>query len=166
MKTISFGLNTSDIDRAIGEVRKYQSDLTYKCQKLAERLAKEGVAIARVKVAEFDAICSSELLSSIRAEYAGSVPNGATWLVVTDCGWSAYVEFGTGVIGMNSPHPNTSLANWKYDVNEHGDMGWYYFKDGAWHWTKGMPSRPFMYQTGADLRTKVESIAREVFASA
>lgn len=45
-------------------------------------------------------------------------------------------------------------------------MGWYYFKDGDWHWTKGMPSRPFMYQTGMDLRARIESVAREVFTSA
>ena len=87
-------------------------------------------------------------------------------MVITDCPWAFYVEFGTGIVGANSPHPDTSIANWKYDINQHGDMGWYYFKDGDWHWTKGMPSRPFMYQTSMDLRARIESVAREVFASA
>lgn len=45
--------------------------------------------------------------------------------------------------------------------------GWHYFKDGAWHWTQGMPSRPFMYNTASELRSMntIADIAREVFGS-
>jgi hypothetical protein len=156
----------SSIDAAIKEMQAYQEQLTHKCRILAQRVAEIGVEIARVNIADFDAIYSGELLSSIRAEYSGSVPDGASWLVITDCPWAAYVEFGTGIVGQESPHPDTSIVGWKYDVNQHGDMGWYYFKDGEWHWTKGMPSRPFLYQTGMDLRERIEEIAREVFAGA
>jgi len=165
-KSISFGLSVSEIENAIKEVRAYQNDITYKCQIFAERLAQVGVEIARVNVANLDAIYSGELLQSIRSEYAGTVKDGATWLIVTDCNYAAYVEFGTGVMGAGAPHPNTSVVGWKYDINEHGDMGWYYYKDGAWHWTKGMKSRPFMYDTTVALNEKIESIAREVFHSA
>lgn len=156
----------SSIDAAIKQMQAYQEQLTYKCRILAQRVAEIGVEIARVNIADFDAIYSGELLSSIRAEYSGSVPDGVSWLVITDCPWAAYVEFGTGIVGQESPHPDTSIVGWKYDVNQHGDMGWYYFKDGEWHWTKGMPSRPFLYQTGMDLRERIEEIAREVFAGA
>lgn len=166
-KQINFTYDSpSSIDNAIREMKSYQADITYKCKLLAERLANIGVEIARVNVADFDAIYSGELLSSIKAEYDGIIPDGASWMVVTDCPWAFYVEFGTGIVGANSPHPDTSIANWKYDLNQHGDMGWYYFKDGDWHWTKGMPSRQFMYQTGMDLRARIESVAREVFTSA
>ena len=156
----------SSIDDAIRELRAYQSDIAHKCKLLAERLANVGVEIARVKVSDFDAIYSGELLSSIRAEYDGNVPDGASWMVVTDCPWAFYVECGTGVAGANSPHPDPGIAGWKYDINQHGDLGWYYYKDGEWHWTKGMPSRPFMYQTAMNLQSRVESVAREVFGSA
>lgn len=163
MKTISFGLSASEVRDAIKELEKYKDDLNYKCKKLAERLAEEGMAIARLKIAEHDAIYTGELLESIKAEYGGSVPDGAMWYIYTDCPWAIYTEFGTGIKGEQSPHPDTSLANWKYDVNNHGDSGWYYFKDGEWHWTKGMPSRPFMYETGKELELLVAKIAKEVF---
>lgn len=167
LKQINFTYDSpTSIDNAIKEMRSHQADITYKCKLIAERLANIGVEITRVNVADFDAIYSGELLLSIKAEYNGSTPNGASWMVITDCPWAFYVEFGTGIVGANSPHPDTSIANWKYDLNQHGDMGWYYFKDGDWHWTKGMPSRPFMYQTGMDLRTRIENVAREVFTSA
>lgn len=77
--------SVSSIDNAIREIKSYQADITYKCKLLAERLAGIGVEIARVNVADFDAIYSGELLSSIKAEYNGSTPNGASWMVITDC---------------------------------------------------------------------------------
>lgn len=158
--------SASSIDLAIRELQTYQSDIANKCKNLAERLASIGVEIARTNVADFDAIYSGELLSSIKAEYGGNIPDGASWMVVTSCPWTFYVEFGSGVVGANSPHPDPGIAGWKYDIHGHGDLGWYYFKDGEWHWTKGMPSRPFMYQTAMDLRSRIESVAREVFAGA
>lgn len=59
----------SSIDAAIKEMQAYQEQLTNKCRILAQRVAEIGVEIARVNIADFDAIYSGELLSSIRAEY-------------------------------------------------------------------------------------------------
>jgi hypothetical protein len=166
-KKISFGLSVSEINRAVKELRQYQAEINYKCQKLAEKLAEEGVFIARLKIAEYDAVYTSELLQSIKSEYGGVVQNGATWIVYTDCPHAAWVEFGTGIVGSQSPHPDTSLVNWRYDVNEHGEAGWFYFNstDGKWHWTKGMISRPFMFETGQELHKLVSKVAKEVFGS-
>ena len=71
-----------------------------------------------------------------------------------------YVEYGTGVIGRGSPHPDLSRVGWRYDVNEHGETGWWYpsgiddpnptkyrGENGWWAWTRGQRSRPFMYET-------------------
>lgn len=72
--------------------------------------------------------------------------------------YAKYVEFGTGPKGKASPHP---LGG------SYRDDGWVYKseKDGEFHYTEGMPARPFMYPTfkkyeeeitkriGADLRT-------------
>ena len=95
------------------------------------------------------------------------VSNGASYYIYTDCDWAAFVEFGTGVVGKSNPHPDTGLANWKYDTNNHGEAGWWYFNDGEWHWTKGMPSRPFMYETAQELRdmSVIMNIAKDVFGS-
>lgn len=64
-----------------------------------------------------------------------------------------YVEFGTGIIGKENPHPSKDgfggeYALSDYDSNGYGHAGWYYTDaDGKRHWTKGMPARPFMYNT-------------------
>ncbi len=165
MMTISFGLSEKEIDRAIKQVEKYKKDIENKTKLLAERLAHEGVMIAQAKIMEFPSIYTGELLSSISDEPGMVLSNGAEYIIYTGCEWAPYVEFGTGIVGSENPHPNPAITNWKYDVNQHGEAGWNYFKDGEWHWTKGMPSRPFMYETAQDLRLKIPIIAREVFGN-
>jgi hypothetical protein len=165
-KKISFGLSVSEVENAIKELRQYKSEITYKCQRFAERLAEEGVYIARVKIAEHNAIYTSELLDSIHHEYGGMIEYGGKWIIYTNCDYAPYVEFGTGIVAKQSgQHPLASLMNWKYDTNDRGEAGWHYFneKDGQWHWTNGIQSRPFMFETGQDMRKIIPKIAKEIF---
>lgn len=67
-------------------------------------------------------------------------------------------EFGTGITGLNNPHPEASIKGWRYDVNEHGEKGWWYLgDDNEWHWTKGLPARKMFFNTKKEL----EQIAKE-----
>lgn len=165
-KKITFGLSVKEIKKAQKDIESYQKEIIRKCNVLAQRLADEGVILAKVKITQFPAVCSGELLNSIQNEPGAVLTNGARWIIYTACDWAPFVEFGVGATGKENPHPDTSLVGWKYDINDHGQSGWFYFKDGAWHWTKGMPSKPFMYETGRDLRLSVVKIAREVFVGA
>lgn len=160
------------IEDAIKGLQSYQDYLTYKCQLLAEKLAQRGVEIARVQVAELDAIFTTELLSSIHSEYKGSVKGGGVWAVVADSSHAVFVEFGTGVIGKAQPYKGTlpEGVTWEYASGKtirqlaDGRYGWFYKgKDGNWYFTEGMPSRPFMYNTANELRSIVISTAKEVF---
>lgn len=88
-------------------------------------------------------------------------------IVASTADFATYIEFGTGVVGMGTPHPQPSSVEpngWVYDVNAHGEAGWKYIgKDGKLHWTKGVPSKPFMYQATKDLENQLSSIAKEEF---
>lgn len=71
-------------------------------------------------------------------------------------------EYGTGVIGSQFPHVAEALAEigWKYDVNQHGETGWWYpttesdpnpYKwtdpEGTLRaWTKGLPAERAFYE--------------------
>lgn len=72
-----------------------------------------------------------------------------------------YFEYGTGIEGANTPHPKDP---WEYDVNNHGESGWVYVPKNRSHYsyadyvfegksgetlahTKGIPSKPFVYET-------------------
>jgi len=71
--------------------------------------------------------------------------------LINNCWYSAMVEFGTGVRGSGT-HPNPK--NYQYDVNGHGDNGWYFFDDkGNLHFTTGMIAHRFMYDAIQDYVT-------------
>lgn len=167
MQKYKVNLSAKSFRKLAKDIRDYRNGLQDKCEEFAYRMAEEGVEIAQMKILGFDAVMTGALLNSMNLEAGDIVSNCATYYVYTDCDWASFVEFGTGVIGSENPHPETGLANWKYDVNNHGESGWWYFNDGEWHWTKGMPSRPFMCETGQELRDMnvILNIAKDVFGS-
>lgn len=163
-KKISINImSNKSIQNAVKEVENYAYSLTDKCNEFAKKLAQIGVQIAKMKVAQYDAVYTGELLSSINYEQGAIIKKGATWIVYTGCPWAKFVEFGTGIVGKMKPHKNKGIVDWEYDVNEHGEAGWWYYRDGKRHWTKGMPSRPFMYETSIELAEKIAEVAKEVF---
>ncbi len=177
-------LSKSSIQNAIKQLRDYQNSLTYKCQMVAQKLAEKGVEIARVQIADLDAVFTSELISSIHSEYEGSTKGGGVWAVVAGTDHAMFVEFGTGIVGQEHPYPGEfpDGVTWDYasgktirqamqDISINGDTfvkaGEYYWTyigdDGKLHITKGMPSRPFMYYTSLQLIKLVEKTVKEVF---
>jgi hypothetical protein len=165
-------LSKSSVKRAIRQLKAYKSELTYKCQKLAESLAEKGVEIARVEVAELDAIFTGELAESIHSEYEGSVEGGGVWAVIADSEHAIFVELGTGIVGKESPYIGDFPADvsWNYASGntifktKDGRYGWFYpGDDGKWYFTEGMPSRPFMYNTANELKELIVETAEEVF---
>lgn len=72
-----------------------------------------------------------------------------------------FKEFGTGLIGSQSPHTSDALAKagWKYDINQHGEKGWKYpKKDGSFGWTKGQRAK----KKFSDAVYRVEEKAEEI----
>ena len=157
---IRFSLNEKDIDRAIREVKQFKKDFLEKCDRLVKALTDEGAKIAKIQVAQLDAMYTGELMNSIEGYYS---PTSNVGIIKAGAYYAAYVEFGTGVVGQRSAHPNPK--GWQYDVNGHGDKGWVYYDDdgGKFRWTKGFKSRPFMYNTARELEKSCAKIAKEVF---
>lgn len=172
-KTLKADLSVSSIRNLQRELEKYCDSLTYKARLLAEKLSERGVEIARVQIADLDAIFTGELIQSLHSEYKGSTPYGAIFAVVTDSKHCAFVEFGTGQRGKDTPYPYPlpEGVSWDYNVGKTirqnavtGKYYWFYpGQDGKWHYTEGMPARPFMYLTSMELIREVPKIAKEVF---
>ena len=171
-RKITMSLSTDSIQKAIDELNKYSDELTYKARLLAEKLAEQGVEIARVQISDLNAVFRGELLASINASYVGSMPSGGIWAVVSDSDHAVFVEFGTGIIGKNSPYTGKlpDGVSWQYASGKtirqlsDGRYGWFYpGKNGKWYFTEGMPSRPFMLMTANELKRKVKAVAKEVF---
>ena len=87
-------------------------------------------------------------IDSIHWEYDEKTNIGRVW---TNDWVLLFNEYGTGIVGSQNPHP--SANGWKYDINEHGEKGWYYPKgDGTYGWTKGLPSKHMFYDAFEDIK--------------
>lgn len=166
-------LSVKGIEQLKKDLLNYKNNtLQQKVDLLAKRLAEKGVEIAQVNVARLDAIFTGELINSIHTKYGGSAKGTAIFYVVADSHHAAFVEFGTGQLGMEGgyPYPFPEGVDWEYNTGKTifeispGQYGWFYpGDDGKWYFTQGMPSRPFMYETSLELMNLVVKTAREVF---
>ena len=159
-KTIHVDLTEAGVDKAIADLTKYKEEFLKKCNQLLAVMADRGMTIARIRVAELDAYYTGGLYESIEGYFDASSRTG---IVKAGAWYALYVEYGTGIVGQNSPHPD---GGWAYDVKGHGNLGWNYFD--RWdkpHHTTGMPSRPFMYDTRKYLEEYCKKIAKEVFGA-
>lgn len=157
MPKITLKLNEASIAQAIKEVRAYQKKVERLADTLTHRLTEQGVSLAQLNASYMNIYDTGELMRGIESQYKGKVG-----FVVSTATHSIFCEFGTGIVGAENPHPEVAIAGWRYDVNNHGELGWWYIgRDGQAHWTKGMPSRPYMYDTAQMLRQMVVPMAKE-----
>ena len=180
-RTFKTDLSAKGIENLKKALLNYKDNiLQQKVDLLAKTLAENGVDIARVNVAKLDAIFTGELISSIHTKYGGRSKGTVTFYLVADSEHAIYVELGTGMVGASKPYPGKlpviyaqgkTIRPATEDIYVRGELyikkGEYFWtyigEDGKAHITKGMPSRPFMYETSMELIQLVVRTAKEVF---
>ena len=172
-KVFKTDLSVEGINNLKRELLSYKTNfLQNRLVELVEKLSEKGVEIARANVTKLDAIFTGELINSLHSE-KGSISKGtAIFYIVTDSKHAAFVEFGTGQLGMEGgdPYPFPEGVQWNYNSGRTifeispGQYGWFYKRDEQWYFTQGMPSRPFMYETAIELEKEIVKTAKEVFA--
>lgn len=164
-------LSQSSLKQLKKDLQTYKNSVETKTKTLCQRLADSGVQIAKAYVYSIDAVFTGELFGSIHSVEKASTENRFIFAVVADNAHAVFVEFGTGIVGKESPYPYElpSDISWQYASGRtirqlsDGRYGWFYQRDGQWYFTEGMPSRPFMYSTSIELQGKIVKIAKEVF---
>ena len=160
------------IGKATRKLHAYKKRVEQNSKLLVQKLTDYGAEIVQIKIVNMGAYYSGELLSGVSGYYSPSL-NAGFVKVASD--HVAFVEFGTGVVGQNSPHKNgeyLSKAAWSYAsgakifTTQDGRVGWIYpTDDGGFRFTEGMESRPFMYETALELERDFGRIAQEVFST-
>lgn len=90
-----------------------------------------------------------------------------------------YHEYGTGIMGSKFPHVSEVLAKagWKYDINQHGEQGWWYPTDNSdnnpikwtssdgqvYGWTKGLVAERQFYDALERAKERLPDVASDVF---
>jgi len=166
-RNISMSLSTESIDQAIRKVRELQRKLEKCCNDLIRELTTQGETVAKINVMSMNAVLTGALEESIKGVYNA---RSRTGVIFTAVPYAVYVEYGTGIVGEMSPNDNPEgEIEWEYDVNNHRDSGWWYYAsiDGVakFRWTKGMPARPFMYNTLRWLQQNAPDVAARMFSN-
>ena len=177
-KNIEMTLDDDSIDAAIRKIQEFRQELKDGMQALVEDLMESGVLQARMTVAAMHAVDTGALMASIG--HGAFDPETGNGVIYAGGYYAIFVEFGTGVVGAEHPHPglqdgsvndfavlgaNGSVYN-TYDTNGHGEKGWWYKPVGSkrFRWTKGMPARPFMYHTFRSLEQFAEFYGGSIIA--
>lgn len=164
---MSLSFKVKNADAVTAALEKHRNELEGKLNRFLERISTLGAYRARI---EFT-----------RAMYAGdndvevSVERTLTGYKVVARGDAVlFIEFGTGVI--NPEHPQSAEFGFAHGTYGKGkganEKGWVYvgqqgnagrpIRDGVYH-TYGNPPAKAMYQAAKDMKTQIQSIAREVF---
>ena len=155
-------IDSSNIDRAVTQLRRYATLLDRKSEKIVSGMLYEG---ANEAANNFGHVATGETLSSINTERNGK--SGT----ITVGGNAIWFEFGTGVIANRggNEHPKKAelnLAPWGTYGKGYGSdpQGWW-FKgdDGEWHHTYGIKATMFFYNTAQMLRREYARIAKKEF---
>lgn len=65
-----------------------------------------------------------------------------------------FIEFGFGIVGKNNPMQGNEENDWEYDINGHGEKGWFFYDNyGQLVHTQGREGINFMYNTIQKYRT-------------
>lgn len=178
IKTVSFTLDVGSIDAAIKQVKHHQNEIIRLMGMLVRVLVQQGQQIARLTIIGYDAVDTTNLLNNTGGYYNDRNHVG---VIYSNTWYAFYVEYGTGVPGENSPHPEID-ETWmpppihytsrsgvervytQYDTYGHGESGWVYPKgEDQFVHTYGMPARPFMYDTFRRLEAEAKKVALDIF---
>ena len=170
MARIHFRLSAADLTRAIKELGDRKKWYQAKCDEVALRLAQIGAHLARIKIAEYDAIDTGKLISSVTAPQQIR-PGVYRITCFADNGkghnYAIDVEYGTGIIGHDRPHPEADDSLYARGTHiiqrKDGEIGWFYPKDNKRHWTQGQPSRPFWHDTAEELPQYIQAAIKQTF---
>lgn len=152
-KKFEFNVSVGSINKVVEDLEKYKAQLEATKAEIHLRLAE----YAYKQVMSYVPVEEGDLAISIH--FYG---NDVIAKVYTSNPHAAFVEFGTGGIGKDSKHPEADKQGWQYDTHNHGLTGWWYYKDGELHWTRGQVGQKFMYQAYLDVQREANRIVKEV----
>lgn len=169
-RVISFGLSSSDIDRAIKELADYKQDILKKTDLLREKVAQR---LADEAEKGFNGAVLDDLIKGGTkfAQVDVSVDNrGSVTVVVANGEDAVWIEFGAGVYHNGSPgsSPHPSGAELGFIIGGFGKGNgkketWGYYEEGEVKLTRGTPATMPMSRAITTVCDELSEIAKEVF---
>lgn len=164
-KHVKFSLfDQKSLDAAVQRIDKLYERFDWCSRQVLIELADYGVEYAQQRLLAYGAIDTETLYDSIQpGDNIHETGKAYVTKVIAMAPYAAYVEYGTGIVGLKNSHPNPD--GWAYDINSHGEAGWNYYDRvrGGWRWTMGQPARPFMHDTKLHLEQLAPKLAVKIY---
>ena len=178
MNKITFGLSSSEIEKAIRKTISYKNRFSKKCDLFISKLADEGYKTANVILTGH--MFTGETAGSLRIENRGKTSVGNRYALVAQSQAILFFEFGAGIRYSGEKHPQASEfgmgpGTFPGKGNWDNEKGWWYPTDDArliiktdengqgWGPSYGTPPYMPLYRSGQEMIATAEKIAKEVF---
>lgn len=154
--------SSEQLKEAVAEFKNV-TNITEVLERFMSDLIREGEERAKMICPKDTGMLEAGITSTLKmSKYT------VTGSVICESDHAAYVEFGTGVVGENSPYPG-DMGSYKRNVpSEKKDEtgGWTYMADdGTFHYTHGHAPNPFMYQTAQYMKMVAPDIAKRIMSN-
>lgn len=163
MPTFRADLSVASLDKLLSDVKDYKAKLETAPAKITERLAEIGTDAIQQNIAG---------ITDPDGNAPGTVGmqvEGGSAKVFEQGNQIAFLEYGTGEQGADSPHPIAVKAGWKYGSGKNirrmknGKMMWHYFDKlrGHWRTTDGIPAQKQVLRAVLTMRDNIVPVAKE-----
>lgn len=171
-RTVSMNLDPHSIGRALRELEEYKRQVSYKAQRLGQRVAERIEAEAGQG---FASAIVDDLLpksgSARTAEVSVRIDSkGNTLLIIASGEDAIWAEFGAGVYhngaAGSSPHPSGQKLGFTigtYGKGHGSQKTWGFYDNGELKMTHGAPASMPMYRAMRTVCAEIDGMAREVF---
>ncbi|MDD3230629.1 MAG: HK97 gp10 family phage protein [Oscillospiraceae bacterium] len=152
---ISFDVFSPDsVEKAKQSLKSVSDNCNSGISDVISTLSKEGCEYMK-SIVKFS---TGELKDSISWTFDKETNTGK---ISVGAKYAVFVEYGTGIVGELSPHPQPA-AGWTYDSNGHGESGWTYYDERAnqYFHTKGQPANAFVWKTVQYLKQRAKELAQ------
>lgn len=153
-------LSVSSLDKLLSELKEYQKKVERAPARIVENLADFGENQIQRGIQGITDKDGNYLAK------AGSYVFGDAGLAYMEGDQSAYLEYGTGVVGKNSPHPQANETGWQYNTGKTinpktGDWSYWDAVKGKHVYTKGIPAQMPVFNAALEMRKQVVKAAKE-----
>lgn len=153
-----FSAKLSEIDELIKELKAYKAKVEAAPRKIVEELAEVGRSEIQGNLGAITDVDGNHIAGS------GKEVNGNKAVAFMNGSQASFLEFGTGIQGQSSPHPDANKHGWEYNTGATiVNNRWRYYDPflNQFVVTSGIPAQMPVLRAANEVRSQASKVAKE-----
>lgn len=166
----------TNVDEVISNLKLFSAKIDAGLNNSVADLGKhcKDIAKANVIIYDKDPFTGEQIKNNIKLSIENKMGGNIRAVVEAGHQDSKFYEYGTGIVGSESPHPESEKAGWEYNLSTiykrissiSGREGWFHNFPIGVRFTSGQPASAFMFKAYSSTRAKAQSLLKEKFNDA